>query len=175
MLVADVQLRWENSPMPALATSSTWDAETCLSRERERTEKHEYLLGEVFARGGARQAQILVAGNLYAALKQRPRGSPCRAYVSDMKPRVTAADAFFYPDVMLFCDDRDPAAYRLLPTLRECILVDIEARRFELYRRTDSGDWLLHDGRPPDGVCPIASLELSVPVEEIFEDAPAPE
>ena len=32
------------------------------------------------------------------------------------------------------------------------------------------GDWLLHDCKPEDGACRIASLDLSLPFEEIFED-----
>jgi len=185
--------------MSTPAERLTFDAEAYLAWEAEQHEKHEYLRGEVFAMVGARQEHVLVALNLASALKQRLRGGPCRAYVSDMKLCVAAADAFFYPDVMVSCDGRDfdaehflehptliievlssgteafdrgakAAAYRLLPSLREYVLVDTDARRLEAYRRTDAGDWLLHDCRPEEGACHLASLDLSLPFEEIFED-----
>jgi Uma2 family endonuclease len=187
--------------MTATAEQLTFDADDFLAWEHAQPEKHEYLDGEVFAMVGARQEHVLVVGNLLLALKQRLRGSPCRTYVSDMKLRVPTANAFFYPDVMVSCDARDHAAdltlehpilvvevlsattegfdrgakfaaYRTLPSLRDYVLVDVGARRLEIYRRTDGNDWLLHDCTPEEGGCHIASLDLSLPFEEIFEDVP---
>lgn len=187
-----------------MATSAeplTFDADAFLAWEGEQHEKHEYLAGEVFAMVGARQEHVLVTLNLAAALKQRLRGGHWRTYVSDMKLRVAAADAVFYPDVMVSCDARDHAAEhvlehpvliievlspategfdrgakfaacRALPDLREYLLVDPDARRLEAYRRTDGGDWLLHDCRPQEGACRVAALDLSLPLDEIFEDLP---
>lgn len=170
-----------------------------LTWEEQQPEKHEYLRGEVFAMVGARREHVVVSGNLYAAFKQRLRGGPCQAYVSDLKLRVEAADAFFYPDVMVSCDPRDHAAgqfvehprlivevlsesteafdrgdkfaaYRTLPSLEEYVLVDIQSRRVETFRRTADGDWLFHDHRAADGECRFASIAVSVPFEEIFEN-----
>lgn len=185
--------------MPALAQSTRFDADAYLAWEQDQPLKHEYFQGEAFAMVGARQEHVLVSLNLASALKQRLRGGPCRAYVADMRLRVAAADAYFYPDVMVSCDARDHAAalflehprlivevlstgteafdrgakaatYRLLPSLREYVLVDIEARRMELYRRTDQDDWLLHDCRLGASVCRFESLEIELPTAEIFED-----
>lgn len=190
--------------MTALAEQVTFDADTYLAWEREQTDKHEYLNGEVFAMVGARQEHVLVTLNLASALKQRLRGKPCRTYASDMKLRVAEVNAFFYPDVMVSCDARDhaaalflehptliievlstgtegfdrgakSAAYRRLSALREYVLVDIEARRLEVYRWTDAGDWLLHDCRPDEGGCHFASLDLALSFDEIFEDLPSHE
>jgi Uma2 family endonuclease len=184
--------------MSATAERLTFDADDFLAWEQEQPEKHEYIDGEVFAMVGARQEHVLVVGNLLVALKQRLRGGPCRTYVSDMKLRVLAANAFFYPDVMVSCDARDHgaelvlehpiviievlsaatescdrgakfAAYRTLPSLCDYIMVDVRARRLETYRRTDE-DWLLHDCKPEEGACYIPSLDLSLPFDEIFED-----
>lgn len=187
--------------MPATAESLSFDPKAYLAWEAEQQDKHEYIAGEVFAMVGARQAHVVVAGNLFSSLKQRLRGGPCRTYISDMKLRVQAADAFFYPDVMVSCSPDDHqaeqyleyptliievlsestegfdrgakfTAYRSIASLREYLLVDIDARRIDVFRRTDSGDWLLHDCRPSEGSCQIHSLDLSLPFEEIFEDLP---
>ncbi len=64
--------------MTALAEQVTFDADAYLAWEREQTDKHEYLNGEVFAMVGARQEHVLVTLNLASALKQRLRGKPCR-------------------------------------------------------------------------------------------------
>lgn len=179
-----------------------FSAEDFLVWEATQTEKHEFIAGEVFAMTGARQDHVLVSGNIYAGLKQRLRDTPCRAYIADMKLRVAAADAFFYPDVMVSCHPEDRAAkqflsqptvivevlsestadydrggkfvaYRKLASLKEYLIVDIAARRVECFRRTANNDWLLHDYL--DEVdCQLHSLNISLPLAEIFEDiAPA--
>ncbi|WP_051021886.1 Uma2 family endonuclease [Thioflavicoccus mobilis] len=68
--------------MSTPAERLTFDADAYLAWEAEQAEKHEYLHGEVFAMVGARQEHVIVAGNLYAALKQRLRGGPYRAYTA---------------------------------------------------------------------------------------------
>jgi Uma2 family endonuclease len=185
--------------MNELALQKHFAASDYLSWEEQQPDKHEYVRGEVFAMVGARREHVVVALNLAAAFKQRLRGGPCQAYVSDLKLRVEAADAFFYPDVMVSCDPRDHsasqfvehpilivevlsesteafdrgekfAAYRTLPSLEEYVLVDIPSRRVETFRRTADGDWLFRDHRAEDGDCRFASIEVSVPFDEIFEN-----
>ena len=48
--------------------------------------------GEVVAMGGARQAHVLVSLRLASWLLRQLDGSPCRAYMSDMKLLIEAAD-----------------------------------------------------------------------------------
>ncbi|MGE5155683.1 MAG: Uma2 family endonuclease [Bdellovibrio bacteriovorus] len=182
---------------PAMRTS--FDSQAYLDWEEGQAEKHEYIRGEVFAMVGARREHVVVALNLGAAFKQRLRGGRCQAYVSDLKLRVEAADAFFYPDVMVSCDPRDQAAsqfiahptlivevlsdataafdrgdkfaaYRTLPSLREYVLVDIPSGRVETFRRTPEGDWLFHEYLPGCGDCQFPALGVSVPIDEIFEN-----
>ncbi|HRP66499.1 MAG TPA: Uma2 family endonuclease, partial [Thauera sp.] len=78
-----------------------------LDWEAEQPDKHEYIAGEVFAMVGVRREHALVGGALYARLRSHLKGSRCHTYVADMKLFVAAADAYFYPDVMVTCDERD--------------------------------------------------------------------
>ncbi|OAI01033.1 hypothetical protein A1353_18735 [Methylomonas methanica] len=180
------------------ALQQHFTAEDYLTWEETQVEKHEFVAGEVFAMVGARQNHVVVSGNIFAGLKQRLRGTPCRPYVADLKLRVDAADAFFYPDVMVSCHPGDLgnqqfisnpslvvevlsdstaaydrggkfAAYRQLVSLKEYLIVDIDARRVECFRRTADNDWLLHDYLG-DVDCQLHSLGLSLPLAEIFED-----
>lgn len=113
---------------------------------------------------GAGERHVTVAGNVYLALRQHLAGTPCRSFITDMKLRVEAVDAFFHPDVMVTCSERDAgdplvkrepvllvevlspataafdrgdkfAAYRSLDSLREVLLVDPDLRRCDLFRR----------------------------------------
>ena len=96
---------------------------------------------------GARDSHNTIAGNLFAALRSALRGSPCRAFIADMKLRIDAADAAFYPDVMVTCDGRDKTPETDLakrhPTLIVKVLSESTAAydrglKFEYYRNIDS-------------------------------------
>nr|WP_256360634.1 Uma2 family endonuclease [Methylomonas koyamae] len=63
-------------------------------------------------------------------------------------------------------------AYRKLESLREYLIVDIEARRVECFRRTADNDWLLHD-YVGEVACKLTSLGIQIPMSEIFEDIEA--
>lgn len=169
-----------------------------LAWETIQTEKHEYLNGEVFAMVGARREHVTSAGNVFALLKEHLRGGPCRAYISDMKLEVETANAFFYPDVFVTCDERDHQAklfmshpklivevlsdstaafdrgdkfaiYRQIPTLEEYLLLDPDSLRADCFRRDSTGHWVLYDSGKDD-VVELQSIEFQVPLMAFFEN-----
>lgn len=169
-----------------------------LAWEAEQASKHEYLDGEVFAMVGARQEHVVVALALAARLREHLRGTRCRAYTSDMKLEVKAADAVFYPDVMVSCDEADRqralaiqapclvvevlsegtaaydrgakfAAYRRLPSLQEYLLVDIDRRSLEVFRRQPQG-WVLGEPAGQPRVLQLHSVALALTDEDVFGD-----
>ena len=175
-----------------------FDRQDFFAWEPEQPVKHEYVAGEVFAQAGARQNHVVVAGNCFAALRQRLRGTPCRAYISDMQLEVAQADAVFYPDVMVSCHPEDLAAervlhhprvivevlsdstvaydrggkfaaYRMLESLQEYVLIDPERRSLEIFRRLPSNDWLLATGDSARALV-LAALEMEIAFDEVFED-----
>ena len=178
-----------------------FDAQAYLAWEAEQSTKHEYHDGEVFAMAGASDAHVTVAGNVYMALRNHLRGSPCSVFISAMKLRVEEDNAFFYPDVFVTCADSDRgqshsksapvlvvevlspatsaydrgakfAAYRKLPTLREYALIDPERLSLDLFRREgDSKRWVLHPIEA-GGHVEWASVGLQVPLEALYEDVP---
>ena len=178
-----------------------FDAQAYLAWEAEQSTKHEYHDGEVFAMAGASDAHVTVAGNVYMALRNHLRGSPCSVFISDMKLRVEEDNAFFYPDVSITWAESDRgqshsksapvlvvevlspatsaydrgakfAAYRKLPTLREYALIDPERLSLDLFRREgDSKRWVLHPIEA-GGHVEWASVGLQVPLEALYEDVP---
>jgi Uma2 family endonuclease len=93
--------------MGQAAQKTTFTATDYLAWEAQQVERHEFLDGEVFAMAGAEDRHVTVAMNLAFALRQHLGGSPCRTYMSDMRLRVAAANAYFYPDVMVTCSAQD--------------------------------------------------------------------
>lgn len=175
-----------------------FDADTYLAWEAEQPDKSEYLAGEVFAMVGVRREHATVTLNIGTALREHLRGSPCLPFIADMKLRVAAADAFFYPDVMVTCDPDDRradlyvehpkliveilsestaaydrgtkfAAYRQIAELEEFALIDADARRVEIFRRRPGNEWLLHD-YAGEAACRFESVGLTLAMDRIFED-----
>ena len=172
--------------------------EAYLDWEEKQPEKYEFFKGEAYAMVGARDAHVTVAGNVFALLKAHLRGTPCRAYISDMKLQVEAADAFFYPDVFVTCDPRDRlseryksypvlivevlsestaafdrgakfAAYRKLESFKEYLLIDPDAFTAELFRRNAEGLWVLYP-LEGEGELELASVGLRITWDAVFED-----
>jgi Uma2 family endonuclease len=183
-----------------LAQENTpFNAQEYLAWEAEQLDKHEYVAGEVFGMVGARRVHEVVAGNIFAQLHEYFRGTPCQAFIANMKLSVQAMDAFYYPDVMVTCHeadkvaelylehpkliieilsdstsayDRGPkfAAYRKIDSLEEYILVDIDRKGVESFRRQPDGQWLLRDFAGEEN-CVFKSVELTMPMARVFEDA----
>lgn len=190
---ATVGYALKKQPMTA-AEFLAWDA--------TQTIKREFVRGEVFAMAGGEDRNDTVAGNIYVALRQHLRGSPCRAYGSDVKLRVEAADCFFYPDVMVTCSaadlqdrliKREPnlvvevlspstaaydrgdkfASYRQVPSLQEYLLVDVDSRRCDLFRKRDDGLWVLHPSNAEEPV-QLASVDLVLTPDALWADLEPP-
>ncbi len=64
--------------------------------------KAELIDGVIFMMAGAASEHNLVAGNVFAALRTRLRGSGCRPYGSDQAVK-TGTDTIRYPDTSVFC------------------------------------------------------------------------
>lgn len=59
--------------------------------------------------------------------------------------------------------------YRSMPEFREYILIDQYKFHIEHFAKTSEGKWLLTDYESSDAVLELASLELQIPLKEIYE------
>lgn len=178
-------------------------ADEFLAWDEHQTLRHEFVRGELFAMAGGDDRNNTLALNLVVALRPHLRGTPCRVYANDVKLRVDLADCYFYPDLMVTCSGLDAANrlikrepklvvevlspstaaydrggkfadYRMLPTLQEYLLVDIDSRRCDLFRKRESdGLWVLHpfDG---DQTLHLASVDLHIPADALWADIELP-
>ncbi|WP_434555519.1 Uma2 family endonuclease [Prochlorothrix hollandica] len=140
--------------------------------EAQQPIKYEYLEGRVYAMTGGTLPHNDIALNLYSLLRSHVRGRGCRVNVADAKVRVSANGPYFYPDIVVSCDDRDRRAieavhypkliievlspstagfdrgdkfkfYRQIPTLQEYGLIDGDKVGVDCYRKTSGGKWEL--------------------------------
>ena len=186
--------------MGLAAPQPRFTAADYLAWEAEQPERHDFLNGEVFAMAGAEDRHVTVGGNLYIALRQHLSGSPCRTYMSDMRLHVAAANSYFYPDILVTCSAQDLASslvkteprliievlspstaaydrglkfshYRSLPSLEEYVLVDLDTRTTDSYRKGADGFWVLHPFAKGATVT-LASVVLDITAEQLFAEVP---
>ena len=169
-----------------------------LRGEQDSPIRHEYVAGQTHAMAGADLAHNRISLNLAFHLRAATRGTPCAVFISDMKVRVTACEAFYYPDVMLSCEPgyRDSLyqtapcliaevlspsteaidrrekliAYRTLPSLRYYLLVAQDRRWVEVYTWQADGGWL-HTVQT-DGALTFdcGGLSLGLTLADLYED-----
>lgn len=75
--------------------------EEYLEREKRSDVRHEFIEGYLYAMVGASRRHNLIALSIERMLHAALRGTPCRAFVSDLKVQV--GERFFYPDVVVSC------------------------------------------------------------------------
>jgi Uma2 family endonuclease len=143
-----------------------------LAWEEQQIFRHEYLNGEVYAMTGGTLPHNAVAVNLVSLLRSHVRGTGCRVFINDVKVKVAKDSAYFYPDVLVTCDERDIKAktivqypcliievlspgtegydrgekfkqYRRLKTLKEYVLVNAETMGVECFQLNAQNKWEL--------------------------------
>lgn len=133
--------------MNAVPTPTRMTPQEYLDWESTQQEKHEYVGGQVYAMTGARLNHNRIALNAVTSLRQALRGRPCEAFMSDVKLQIDAAQAFYYPDVIVTCDPRDLADGRALAVQYPWLVVEVlsdstvavdRGRKFEDYRQLPS-------------------------------------
>lgn len=81
-----------------------------LASEEQSSIRHEYMAGELYAMAGGSQRHNRIALNIASALLFGLRSMPCQAFMSDVKLYVAHNNAYYYPDVMVACNEASPLA-----------------------------------------------------------------
>ena len=96
--------------------------------------KHELIGGEVYAMAGASKNHERISGNLYRTFGNFLENSPCESFSTEIKVKV--GNNFFYPDVMVVCDDQtDHPYYSESPTILVKVLSKSTRRNDETIKR----------------------------------------
>jgi Uma2 family endonuclease len=173
--------------------------EEYLQLELQSDTKHEYIDGYVYAMSGASDSHVTVSLNLATLLRNHLRGSGCRVFISDMKARIEKINRYYYPDVMVTCDERDRenptekkfpclivevlsdsteafdrgdkfADYQILETLQEYVLINVKRQRVECFRRNSEGLWLLQSYTSQQESFQLQSINFEAKMSDLYED-----
>ncbi len=116
-----------------LKTHLTVEEYVALERSAER--RSEYLKGEMFAMTGASIKHNLIAGNIFAELKQQLRKTDCNAFISDMRVGVPAAELYTYPDVVVVCGEPKLEDEYLDTLLNPVLIIEVLSKSTASYDR----------------------------------------
>ncbi|MEA5464593.1 Uma2 family endonuclease [Leptothoe sp. PORK10 BA2] len=182
-----------------IASPQYTNPEDYLRLEAESPTKHEYSDGAIYAMAGASDQHVTIALNLATLLRSHIRGTGCRVYIADMKARIEARNRFYYPDVMVTCDPRDPetalykrfpklivevlsdsteafdrgdkfADYQTLESLEEYVLINTRHPRVDCFRRSQSGLWVLQSYTPQSDRVFLESIDFTCSLTMLYED-----
>ncbi|HLP88402.1 MAG TPA: Uma2 family endonuclease [Nostocaceae cyanobacterium] len=160
--------------------------------------RYEYVHGEVIAMTGGTIPHNDIALNVYRTLYNHLRLKGCRINVADVKLQVSLESPYFYPDVIVSCDQRDLQArkfiqypkliievlspgteardrgekfafYRTIPSLQEYLLIESEKIGVECYRRGEGRMWLYYPYVQGD-IIRMESIDFSLPIDLIYEN-----
>jgi Uma2 family endonuclease len=168
-----------------------------LDAEKVSDVKHEYFDGEIFAMSGAKANHQRVTGNVFAELRQHLKGTPCEAFSSDMKVRADKGNKYFYPDVVVSCNqDGDSdftesprlivevlspstrrydthekfALYRSILSFQDYLLIDSEKVFVQHFRKTDKNEWILHDYFDLNDSIYLGSIQETLNLNDIYDN-----
>ena len=183
--------------MALAARKPPLDPDACLDWEQHQAERYELVDGQVRLMVGGTIGHNDITDNIHAALRTRLRGTPCRARA--VQTRVRAADEHYvYPDVVVSCTPRRPDelfiddpvvvievlspstahydqtekrwVYQAIPSLRQLVYVSPNEAKLELVTREPDNSWRSIFITGLDTDLALASLDLTLPMAEIYAD-----
>ena len=190
--------------MVALSSNTDLSPEDYLELENRSDIRHEYIDGEIYAMAGTGGIHNIISGNFYMALRNHVQNSGCRVYFADLKVKLNEGSRFYYPDLLVTCDERDEPNqafvnfpkliievlsdstegfdrgkkfqdYRTLPSLQAYLLVNAREYLVECFQRTPQNFWLLKSYEGLEAIAKIDSLNLEIPLAEIYATVNLPE
>jgi Uma2 family endonuclease len=172
--------------------------EEYLAQEKTNLVKHEYINSEVYEMAGASSAHVTISLNIASLLKNHLRGGGCRVYIADMKVRIESLNIFYYPDVIVTCNEIDRtldyykkypqiivevlsdstesfdrgdkfADYRQLESLQEYVLISQTKKRVDLLTKNDHNSWQLTSFSEGENLY-LKSINFTCAVIDLYEE-----
>ena len=99
------------------------------------TVRSEYVKGKIIPRSSSNRAHNLITGNIAGELRDLLKGSRCETYANDMRVSSPLTSSYFYPDVVIVCEEPrfEDDVFDIL--LNPIILVEVLSPSTEAYDR----------------------------------------
>lgn len=181
--------------MVSLPADRFMSAEKYLTWEAAQEERYEYWDGKVICVSGETRKHNRVIGNFYKLLDDALIDRSYEIYAIAVQVQVESGRKYFYPDVVVTCDDRDTdpnsiqfpclivevlspsteaidrgskfAQYRRFATLQKYVLVQVDQPVIELFRRNEAGQWVLSEYNLGDRLH-LESVDVELEIADLY-------
>lgn len=162
--------------------------------------RHEYIDGQVFAMAGSSVRHNRIAMNIVNFLYNAAdtQGGICEVFSSDIKVSIKHRKSFYYPDVLLSCDETDNEdpyyknnpcllvevlsnstkdkdrvekllAYQTIDSLQAYIMVAQDHASVIVVSKNEQGEWFSHRYSEHDEQIILPCLDAELPVAQIYK------
>lgn len=189
--------------MSSLAAETFFTPEEYLTIERKAIVKSEYLRGQIIAMSGASLAHTRIIADIVTELNIQLRGGACEVISNDMRVKTGAKDAYFYPDVVVFCGEPEFEDNVFDTLLNPRLVIEVlspstevfdRGEKFTAYQelvslqeyilvsqdrirveqyRLTQMQWVATEFRRYEDVLPLVSIGCELPLENIYRRLPA--
>ena len=171
-------------------------SEEYLDLEARSEVKHEYVDGRVYAMAGGSKAHNIISLNIAMGLRSQLT-APCQTFMADMKVMAQENARYYYPDVVVTCDDsRNLNAdkvdfpvlivevlsestesfdrgdkfhdYSGLPSLQAYLLVSSRHYVADYFQRSTTSQWLVTTHVGLQSVIFVECLNLTLSLANIY-------
>ncbi|WP_373545508.1 Uma2 family endonuclease [Chamaesiphon sp.] len=181
--------------MVALPARLFMSAAEYLDWEPTQEERHEYWDGEVVGMSGGTRNHNRISLNFSKLLDDALLDRDCDVYIADVKVQVEPGRKYFYPNVVVTCDERDDDAqivqfpcliievlspwteaidrgakferYRQFRSLQEYVLVQVDRPKVEVFRRNNLDRWVLSEYDLEDTLL-LESIEVEITISNLY-------
>jgi len=157
--------------------------------------KHEYVCGRVFAMAGTSKKHNKISLNVGFQCRQAARNTNCEVYVADVKLKIAHRENYYYPDVMVGCEEENNdyfiekpcilvevtskstetidrreklSSYKSIESLQTYLIISQETMFVEAYQRQQQ-TWLMTHYTQPNELIELPCLNTNISVEEIYK------
>jgi Uma2 family endonuclease len=181
--------------MVALPDRLFMSAAEYLDWEPTQEDRYEYWDGEVVAMSGGTRNHNRISLNFSKILDDALINRDCDVYIADVKVQVEPGRKYFYPDVVVTCDQGDDdaqivqfpcliievlspsteaidrgakfARYRQFQSLQEYVLVQVDRPKVEVFRRNDRNQWVLSEYDLDDRLL-LESIGVEIAIADLY-------
>ena len=169
------------------------------------TVRSEYVKGKIISMSGASRAHNLITFNIAAGLHAQLKGSGCEAYINEMRVSSPLTLSYFYPDVVVVCEEPRFEDDVFDTLLNPIVIVEVlsptteafdRGEKFSHYRQLESlkeyilvsqdkvnveryirkpDEWGLTYFQELEQQVPLTSIQCELPLQEIYERVTFPE
>ena len=184
--------------MASAAAQTRLTPEEYITFERKAPFKNEFIKGEIVAMSGASRAHNRITGDVFNAISNQLVGTECEAFIGDMRVKAGTTASYFYPDVVVACNElrfEDDVFDTLLnpiivvEVLSPSTETDDQGEKFNRYRQLTSlqeyilisqdkvrvehylrreTEWIPTEFRELTDVLPLISIDCTLPLQDIY-------